>query len=375
MKFVFVSNFLNHHQIPFCEQMIKKCEEFYFIATDNGQSQAYQVSHQSDYLVDYKKEPHKAKELIQNADVAIFGGCCYSLIEPRMKENKLSFIWSERHFKKGVWRRFIPKTRKAAGRICKYKDKSLLVLCASAFLPYDLSFFNYPKEKCLKWGYFPDCGNTTFDEIENKQSNTILWAGRMLGLKHPETVVKIAKKLKKDNIDFTVNIVGDGPQNNKIQNLIKKYNLQGCVNLLGSKSHEELMRLMKEHQIFMFTSDFREGWGAVLNEAMSNGCAVVASSAIGSVPFLITDGENGKIYRNGDIKEAYLILKEILKKPDLAIQYGKNAADFLEKDFNYKVAAERIYEFSEEYIQTGNIKKYKSGILSDTEIIKNNWKG
>ena len=366
MKFVFVSSFLNHHQIPFCEEMIKKCDEFYFIATENGQSQGYQVSEHRDYLIDYKKDAEKAEKLIKNADVVILGACPDDLIELRMKENKLSFIYSERFFKKGIWRRFIPRTRKAIiNKVCKHKDKNLFVLCASAFLSYDLSFFNFPTEKCLKWGYFPECGEITHSEIEKKKTNTILWAGRMLDWKHPEVVVKVAKKLKKDNIDFTVNIVGDGPQKNKIQNLIEKYNLQDCVNLFGSKSHEELIQLMKEHQIFMFTSGFYEGWGAVLNEAMANGCAVVASSAIGSVPFLINDGENGMIYRNGSIRQAYTAVRKILQSPDLAIKYGENAADSLSKDFNYKVAAERICEFSE---------KYQTGILSKAEIIKNNWR-
>lgn len=367
MKFVFVSSFLNHHQIPFCEEMIKKCEEFHFVATENGQNQGYQVSEQRDYLVDYKIDSEKAEELIKDADVVVFGACPDHLVEIRMEQNKLSFIYSERFFKKGTWRRFIPRTRRTIiNRICKYKDKNVFILCASAFLSYDLSFFNFPIEKCLKWGYFPECGKITYSEIKEKQPATILWAGRMLDLKHPEVVVKVAKKLKIDNLNFTVNIVGDGPEKRKIENLVKKYNLQDSVSMLGSKSHEELMQLMKQHQIFMFTSDFREGWGAVLNEAMANGCAVVASSAIGSVPFLINDGENGRIYRNGSIRQAYTAVREILQSPDLAIKYGRNAADLLSKDFNYKVAAERICEFSE---------KFKTGLLSKAEIIKNNWKG
>ena len=314
MKFVFVSNFLNHHQIPFCEEMIKLCDEFYFIATENGASQGYQVSVQKDYSIDYKIDTQKAEELIKSADVVIFGSCPNSLIELRAKENKLFFIYSERFFKKGVWRRFIPRTRNAIiNRVAKYKNNNLFVLCASAFLAYDLSFFGFPTEKCFKWGYFPDCRNVNLEDIQNNTDKTILWAGRMLDWKLPETVVKVAKSLKKDNIDFTVNIVGDGLQKEKLKKLINKYNLQNNVNLLGSKSHEELMELMKKHEIFMFTSNSREGWGAVLNEAMTNGCAVVANSAIGATPFLIKDGENGRVYSNGNINQAYKAVKEIME--------------------------------------------------------------
>ena len=53
---------------------------------------------------------------------------------------------------------------------------------------------------------------------------------------------------------------------------------------------------MAKSDIFIFTSDKNEGWGVVLNEAMSSACAVVANKAIGSVPFLIKDGLNGFTY-------------------------------------------------------------------------------
>lgn len=47
----------------------------------------------------------------------------------------------------------------------------------------------------------------------------------------------------------------------------------------------EVRSYMEKADIYLFTSDFNEGWGAVLNESMNSGCAVVASHAIGSVPF------------------------------------------------------------------------------------------
>jgi glycosyltransferase involved in cell wall biosynthesis len=45
--------------------------------------------------------------------------------------------------------------------------------------------------------------------------------------------------------------------------------------------------------VFIFTSDRNEGWGAVLNEAMGSGCAVVAADLIGSVPYLIEHKKMG----------------------------------------------------------------------------------
>jgi hypothetical protein len=110
-----------------------------------------------------------------------------------MQENKLSFLYSERFFKKGVWRRFIPSTRKAVKeRILKYKNNEMYVLCASAYLPYDLELIGFPSEKCFKWGYFPECKK--HDDVDaliaSKKKNSLLWCGRLIDLKHPELAIE-----------------------------------------------------------------------------------------------------------------------------------------------------------------------------------------
>ena len=50
---------------------------------------------------------------------------------------------------------------------------------------------------------------------------------------------------------------------------------------------------MKKHHIYCLTSDKNEGWGAVLNEAMSSGCCPVSSIEAGATPYLVKDGVNG----------------------------------------------------------------------------------
>ena len=53
---------------------------------------------------------------------------------------------------------------------------------------------------------------------------------------------------------------------------------------------------MERADIYLATSDRQEGWGAVINEAMNSGCAVVADHMMGAVPYLISHEENGMIY-------------------------------------------------------------------------------
>lgn len=345
-------------------------DEFWFIATENGGNQGYQISQTKDYVIDYCLEKERSEKEIISADAVIFGACPDRLVTLRMNENKLSFVYSERIFKKGVWRILIPKNiRMLKNRYLNHKTNNLYVLAASSFLPYDLSIFGFPKDKIFKWGYFPDCH---ISENNPKEPNSIFYAGRLLKLKHVETVIETARLLKQDGIDFKVNIVGDGPEKDNLLKMIHTYNLEDCVKFLGSKTHKEVLEIMNKSQIYMFTSDFNEGWGAVLNEAMASGCAVIASSAIGSVPFLIEHEKNGMIYKYGNNLSAFKAVKALLKDSKKAKYLGEEAIRTME-NYNYKIAAERFVAAVKEFYNKKKITPSDSGVFSSVKIIKNNW--
>ncbi|MCR4720054.1 MAG: glycosyltransferase family 4 protein [Firmicutes bacterium] len=348
MKIVFVSNFLNHHQIPICEEYIRLSDEFYFIATESSANQGFQRNTEKEYVVHYDldREREIAIKEILDADIAVMGACPDELIKLRADTKKSTFLYSERFFKKGLWRRFIPTTRKKIyDKVLKYKDyDNFYLLSASAYLPYELSLLGFPVSKIFKWGYFP-----RFVEYENieeviskKKKNSILWAGRFLRLKHPEYAILLARKLKSSNIEFELTMIGDGECFDDIEKLINKYNLQNSVRLMGGQDTQKVRRFMENSEIFLFTSNKMEGWGAVLNEAMNSGCAVVASNMIGAVPFLIDDNVNGAVFESGNVDELYLKVKKLLEDDGLRKTYGINAYENIKNNWNHKVAAERL---------------------------------
>ena len=380
MNLIFVTNKLNHHQYALCEAFGEQFDDFKLVTTEKTQGIGYQTAKDAEFVFHYENSENRGdiEEIILNADIVIFGACPNELIEMRMKENKLSFLYSERFFKKGVWRRFIPKTRKAVyERITRYKNNEMYVLCASAYLPYDLKLIGFPIEKCFKWGYFPATNKYDADALINNKSCgkiKLLWVGRMLDLKHPDDAVKLAKKLKKSGIDFELNLLGDGALTESLKSTVKYNGLKDCVHLLGSKSTEEVRRYMEEASIFLFTSDRNEGWGAVLNEAMNSGCAVVASHAIGSVPFLINDGKNGLIYRSGDIEDLYKKVKYLIDNKEKTAELGKNAYITLADLWNAKTAAERFKRLVQAIKSGGSVDLFNDGPCSKAEVLKDDWR-
>lgn len=386
MKVVFFSNFLNHHQLPLCNELMnKEGVEFTFVATEPIPQSRLNMNYEdmnkkhSFVLCTYESDENVqiALRLVEEADIAIIGSAPLFYIENRLKKkNKLTFRFCERSLKKGMWRRFIPKVRKKIiDEYIQYKDYPLYILGASAYTSNDLVACGFPQEKCYCWGYFPKIKQ--YPDIKKvlnlKCTSSILWVARFIELKHPEIPIIIAKKLKDEGYSFKMNLIGNGKLENKISKMIEKYHLQNFVCLCGSMGPDRVREYMERSQIFIFTSDYNEGWGAVLNEAMNSACAVIASHAIGSVPFLIKNKKNGLIYQNGQIEDLYRKVKILLENPYLCDLYGEEAYKTMQQEWNSKVATERLLQLSKCLINDNNYDLYSEGPCSRALILKNDW--
>ena len=160
------------------------------------------------------------------------------------------------------------------------RNAQIYMMCSSAYTASDYAKFGLFKDKCFKWGYFPECKR--YESIEalmnGKIKNEILWCGRFLNWKHPDDVLIIAKRLKAEGQNFHINIIGTGEMQNDLEALSNQYGLSKYVTFVGSVCADKVRAYMEKASIYLFTSDRQEGWGVVLNEAMNSGCAVVAST-------------------------------------------------------------------------------------------------
>jgi len=386
MKIVFYSNFLNHHQLPLCMEFIKREDiQFTFVATEKIPQERLDMKYEdmnkkySFVLCSYEnfKNEKKALELAESADIVIIGSAPSYYIENRLKKNnKLTFRFCERSLKKGTWRRFIPKTyQKIYNDYIKYKKYNLYILGASAYTANDLVLCGFPKEKCYRWGYFPETNilNNCNKIISLKKENSIIWVGRFIEWKHPEVALKIAKNLKNIGIKFNLKMVGDGKLKEKLENYVKKNDLKNFVEFTGSISNEEVKKYMLETEIFLLTSDFYEGWGAVLNEAMNSMCVPVVSHSCGATAFLINSRDNGFVYKYGEINEALEYIKLLFKNCNLRKEMSKKAYNKILNEWNSKVAVERLLELVKKLLNEENSNIHGDGPCSISPIYKNNW--
>lgn len=361
MTVLFLSNYFNHHQKPFCDAMFRLLgDSYHFVETEPMDDERKSLGWGGITYPSYVIRPEEAftpetGALIDSADAVIIGSAPNSLVKNRIRKGKLVFRYSERPFKQGMeWKKYLP--RLVLWNLRTPFWKPVYMLCASAYTASDYAKMGMFLGKCYKWGYFPETKRyeDVDDLIAAKQPGSILWVARFLALKHPEAPVEIARRLKQEGYKFTLNMIGNGELLEATRKQVEDLGLSDCVHLPGSMSPENVRRYMEQSQVFLFTSDRNEGWGAVLNESMNSACAVVASRAIGSVPFLVEDGVNGDIYEDGNTDDLYRRVKALLDDPARRVQKSKNAYTTITEEWNAEVAAERFLALFNE-LQGGKI--------------------
>ncbi len=386
MKVAFYSNYLTHHQIPFCTEMYRLLkEDFVFVSNDSMENmrreQGWELKERFPYELQAKEEQGFSKALLlsKESDVIIIGSAPEIYVKERMRLPSLgiTFRYSERIFKKGKLRFLSPRgLLLRADTYYRYRKKNLYMLCASAYTSADLMLQGSYLGKCYKWGYFPETRSYELSDlmkIKRKSKPEILWCGRFLKWKHPEAAILLAHRLKQEGFDFTLTMIGAGERESILRELIAKYRLDAYIKLLGVMSPEQVRQRMEEADIFLSTSDFNEGWGAVMNEAMNSGCAVVASHAVGAAPYLIKDGINGFMYKNGALDSLYRKVKQLLLCPELREKLGLNAYQTIITEWNAKEAAKRLLLLTSDLLAKGYSDRFESGPCSRALIMYNHW--
>ncbi len=155
--------------------------------------------------------------------------------------------------------------------------------------------------------------------------------------------------------------------------MVHRYHLEDVVSFFGFQPPENVINYMKQADIFLFTSDSNEGWGAVLNEAMSNSCASIASHASGAAPFLINDGVNGFLYHSEDedelFEKAKILLNDEKRRCDLGIQSYRDMIEI----WSPSVAAERLIKLNEAIMNKTQLLLFDKGPCSPAPILDNRW--
>jgi len=162
----------------------------------------------------------------------------------------------------------------------------------------------YCLHKMRMWGYFVEACRQSSVVSHQCQSQLatnhyplttikVLWVGRFLNWKRVDTIIRAVGELSKSHSptphsstpplphsQLTLDLYGTGPEEKRLKKLAAKYG--DVIKFYPPVPISDVRKLMREHDVYVLSSNAYEGWGAVVSEALEEGMNVIGTYEAGS---------------------------------------------------------------------------------------------
>ena len=167
----------------------------------------------------------------------------------------------------------------------------------------------------------------------------IVFVGTLRPVKGVRYIIEAMKIITNKNKNNRLFIVGDGEDRGYLENLVKKLDLQECVNFVGKVPNEKVPEYMAASDVFVLPS-LSESFGIVNLEAMASGLPIVATNVRG-LPEIIEDGENGFLVEPKNANEIAEKVLLLLEDDELRERISRNNKEKV-KEYSWKSAVEKL---------------------------------
>ncbi len=217
----------------------------------------------------------------------VFWGICYA---KHMRPNELQVIAVVHNDEAGYYDAYMGMER--------YIDKCIII---STKMKDRLLERGFPEEKICFLPWKIACGSELKRGYSLKRLSLSLgYAGRVtVRQKRMDLLWKMVQRLEEKDMDFVLEIAGDGDYMEEFLSLVKRKKLQEKVRFLGFIPREEIPSFWQRQDIMVSCSDW-EGHSISQAEAMAAGAVPIITDVSGARDD-VDDGENGFVVEVGDV--------------------------------------------------------------------------
>jgi glycosyltransferase involved in cell wall biosynthesis len=174
-------------------------------------------------------------------------------------------------------------------------------------------------------------------EMSEDSVPRIISIGRLVAFKGFEYLIDACAEVARRGLNFTCEIIGDGPLRGDLEARIRKLNLSDRVHLLGSLSQGAVLERLWAADIFALpsvtdTQGASDVFPTVIIEAMAAARAVVSTHLAG-IPESVVHGETGLLVPPGDATALSQALGRLIQDPKLRLHYGRAGRERIEQHF------------------------------------------
>ena len=217
-----------------------------------------------------------------------------------------------------------------------------------------------------KWQYRKFCFNERYSDVpiaigSNSDHLTLLSVGQLINRKGHQRFIKIlGNSSLKEHIQLQ--IAGEGELRDSLFAQCAELHLSDQVYFHGHCDHTRLHKLFAQADAFILLSDY-DGWGVVVNQAISYGLPCILSSGVRSGAGYLVDHEINGFICDTDCQVADA-LEKLYHNSVLRHEMSRASLDRA-KVWNLNVTSSRLAAFLEE-----PAKMYESGPLSQGKIVR-----
>ncbi len=190
--------------------------------------------------------------------------------------------------------------------------------------------------------FFPLINNQITGAIQ------ILTVARLVPEKGLHYAIQAIRELLQRNPDLEIqyNIIGDGPLEDSLKEIVSTLKLNNIVHFLGAKTQSEIKQYLAKSNIFLLSS-VAEALPVCLMEAQVSGLPVVATN-VGSIDQIIKDGKSG--FLAPPKKPLFLCekLEYLINHRQLWPQFGKSGREHVQKNFDNHILCKKLLRIFED---------------------------
>ena len=149
--------------------------------------------------------------------------------------------------------------------------------------------------------------------FEGERRHTVVGVGRLSEQKNFEMLIHAFAALPERFSDYTLEIYGGGPLEEKLQGLIEELGLSERAKLMGVKKN--VMHYIADVALYVMSSNY-EGFPNALAEAMATGLPVISTNFSTGVAGDIVKAENGIVISVGDREALIAAMEKMLSEQE-----------------------------------------------------------
>lgn len=176
----------------------------------------------------------------------------------------------------------------------------------------------------------------------------LLTVARLVEKKGVQYGINAVAKVLKNHSDIEYKIVGDGTLRGDMARLIDELDVSNNIKLLGWKTQEEIVELMKSADILLAPSvtsqdGDQEGIPVALMEALAQGIPVISTYHSG-IPELVQDGISGFLVPERDTNQLAEKIIYLIEHQEIWAEMGQAGHDHVEKNYNIERLNNQLVE-------------------------------